>query len=76
MRTAVTEVERRLHVLWALKIMKKVGATSLIVKRWDENDKDGMLLFSDVAKDVFAKKVPTSNNLLCARIVRISADGL
>jgi hypothetical protein len=56
MRTAVTEVDRRLHVLWALKIMKKVGATSLIVKRWDENDEDGMLLFSDVAKEVIAKK--------------------
>jgi len=74
---AVTEVDGRLHVLWALKIMKKVAATSLIVKRRDENDEDGMLLFSDVAKDVIAKKkVPMSNILLCARIVRVSADGL
>ena len=56
--------------------MEKVGATSLIVKRWDENDEYGMLLFSDVAKEVIAKKVPTSNNLLCARIVRVSADGM
>jgi len=63
-------------VLSALKIMAKVGATSLIVKRWDENDEYGMLLFSDVAKEVIAKKVPTSNNVLCARIVRVSADGL
>ena len=36
--------------------MKKVGATSLIVKRRDENDECWMLLFSDVAKEVIAKK--------------------
>ncbi len=35
--------------------MKKVGATSLIVKRRDEKDEIGMLLFSDVAKKVIAK---------------------
>lgn len=55
MRTDVTEVDGRLDVLAALKIMKKVGATSLIVKRRDENDEYGMLLFSDVAKEVIAK---------------------
>jgi len=55
MRTEVTEVDGKLDVLSALKIMKKVGATSLIVKRRDENDEIGMLLFSDVAKKVIAK---------------------
>ena len=50
MRTDVTEVDGRLDVLTALKTMKKVGATSLIVKRRDENDEYGMLLFSDIAK--------------------------
>ena len=55
MRTEVTEVDGRLDVLSALKIMKKVGATSLIVKRRDENDEYGMLLFSDVAKEVIAR---------------------
>ncbi len=55
MRTDVTEVDGQLDVLSALKIMKKVGATSLIVKRRDENDEYGMLLFSDVAKKVIAK---------------------
>ena len=55
MRTEVTEVDGRLDVLSALKIMKKVGATSLIVKRRDEKDEYGMLLFSDVAKEVIAK---------------------
>ncbi len=55
MRTEVTEVDGKLDVLSALKIMKNVGATCLIVKRRDENDEIGMLLFSDVAKEVIAK---------------------
>ena len=55
MRTDVTEVDGKLDVLSALKIMKNVGATCLIVKRRDENDEIGMLLFSDVAKEVIAK---------------------
>jgi len=55
MRTDVTEVDGRLDVLAALKTMKKVGATSLIVKRRDENDEYGMVLFSDIAKEVIAK---------------------
>ncbi len=55
MRTNVTEVDGKLDVLSALKIMKEVGATSLIVMRRDEEDEIGMLLFSDVAKKVIAK---------------------
>jgi len=55
MRTEVTEVDGKLDVRSALKIMKEVGATSLIVKRRDENDEFGMLLFSDIAKKVIAK---------------------
>ncbi len=55
MRTDVTEVDGRIDVLAALKIMKKVSATSLIVKRRDEHDEYGMLLFSDIAKEVIAK---------------------
>ena len=55
MRTNVTEVDGRIDVLTALKIMKKVGQTSLIVKRRDEHDEYGMLLFSDIAKEVIAK---------------------
>ena len=54
MRTEVTEVDGRLDVFSALKIMKKVNTTSLIVKRRDENDEYGMLLFSDIAKEVIA----------------------
>ena len=55
MRTDVTEIDGRMDVLAALKIMKKVDATSLIVKRRDEHDEYGMLLFSDIAKKVIAK---------------------
>ncbi len=55
MRTEVTEVDGAIDVLSALKIMKKVGATSLIVKGRDEHDEHGLLLFSDIAKEVIAK---------------------
>ena len=55
MRKDVTEVDGQMDVLSALKIMKKVEATSLIVKRRDDRDEYGMLLFSDVAKKVIAQ---------------------
>ncbi len=55
MRKEVIEVDGRLDVLNALRIMKKEGTTSLIVKRRDENDEYGMVLFSDIAKKVIAK---------------------
>ena len=55
MRPNVTEVDGSIDVLSALKIMKKVGQTSLIVKRRDDHDEHGMLLFSDIAKEVIAK---------------------
>lgn len=55
MRKDVTEIDGRMDVMSALKIMKKVGDTSLMVKRRDENDEFGMLLFSDIAKEVVAK---------------------
>jgi len=55
MRTDVTEIDGTMDVLSALKTMKKVGATSLIVKRRDEKDEHGLLLFSDIAKEVIAK---------------------
>lgn len=55
MKPEVTEVDGRLDVLSAMKVMKKVGVTSLIVKRRDENDEYGMLLFSDIAKKVIGE---------------------
>ena len=64
MRTDVTEVDGKIDVLSALKIMKKVSATCLIVKRRDEQDEYGMLLFSDVAKKVIAKdRAPERTNV-------------
>ncbi len=55
MREDITEIDGRMDVISALNLMKKVGHTSPIVKRRDENDEYGMLLFSDIAKDVIAK---------------------
>ena len=55
MRKDVTEIDGQIDVMSALKIMKKVGDTSLIVKRRDESDEYGMLLFSDIAKKVIAQ---------------------
>ena len=55
MSQKVTEVDGRMDVLTAMKIMKDVGSTSLVVKRRDENDEYGLLLFSDIAKQVIAK---------------------
>lgn len=64
MRTDVTEVDGKMDVLSALKIMKKVSATCLIVRRRDERDEFGMLLFSDVAKKVIAKdRAPERTNV-------------
>jgi len=51
----VEGVDGTLDVLSALKIMKKVEATSLIVRRRDDLDEHGLLLFSDIAKEVIAK---------------------
>ena len=55
MRKDVTEIDGRMDVWSALKLMKEVGDTSLIVKRRDEHDEYGMLLFSDIAKKVIAQ---------------------
>ena len=55
MRREITEIDGSLDTLSALKLMKKMGDTNLIVRRRDENDEYGMLLFSDIAKKVIAK---------------------
>jgi predicted transcriptional regulator len=55
MRTEVTHVDGRTDVFEALRIMKRVQATSLIVEKRHEHDEIGMLLFSDIAKQVIAK---------------------
>jgi predicted transcriptional regulator len=55
MRTDVTQVDGKMDVLTALKTMKKTSATSLIVKRRNDHDEYGLVLFSDIAKEVIAK---------------------
>lgn len=55
MRKEVTFVNGRTDVFEALRIMKRVKATCLIVEKRNENDEYGMLLFSDIAKEVLAK---------------------
>ncbi len=55
MRADVTEVDGRITVFEAMRIMKKVQATCLIVKKRHERDEYGMVLFSDIAKEVIAK---------------------
>lgn len=55
MRQDVTEVYGSVDVMEAMRVMKRVGATALVVKKRDEQDEYGMLLFSDIAKQVIAK---------------------
>jgi len=55
MGTEVTMVDGRTDVLEALKIMKQVKTTSLIIDKRDEHDEYGMLLFADIAKQVLAQ---------------------
>lgn len=55
MRTDVTQVNGRINILEAMRIMKNVQATCLIVEKRHDNDEYGMLLFSDVARQVIAK---------------------
>lgn len=55
MRENVTTVDGSIDVMEAMRIMKRVGATSLIVEKRYSNDEYGMVLFSDIAKQVIAK---------------------
>ena len=55
MRRDVTHVDGRIDVFEALRIMKRVQATCLIVDKQHDNDEYGMLLFSDIAKQVIAR---------------------
>ena len=54
MRNNVTMVDGKISVLQALRTMKEVGGTSLIVRKRFPHDEYGMVLFSDIAKQVIA----------------------
>lgn len=55
MRKSVTEVDGGIDVMEAMRIMKRVGATCLVVKKRHDHDDYGMVLFSDIAKEVIAR---------------------
>lgn len=55
MRTEVAEVDGSINVMEAMQVMKRAGSTSLIVAKKNERDEYGMVLFSDIAKQVIAK---------------------
>jgi predicted transcriptional regulator len=55
MREDVTEVDGGIDVMEAMRTMKRVGATCLIVKKRHDQDEYGMVLFSDIAKQVIGK---------------------
>ena len=78
MKPDVTEVDGRMDVLSAMKVMKKVGATSLVVKRRDEDDEYGLLLFSDIAKKVIgADRAPERVNvheIMAKPVIMVRSD--
>ena len=78
MKTEVTEIDGRLDVLSAMKVMKEVSATSLIVKRRDEDDEYGLLLFSDIAKKVIGEdRAPERVNvyeIMAKPVVKVRPD--
>ena len=55
MRKDITFVDGLTDVFEALLIMKRVQATCLIVNKRHETDEYGMVLFSDIAKQVIAR---------------------
>jgi predicted transcriptional regulator len=55
MRKNVTFVEGSIDVREAMRTMKADQTTSLIIKKRDEGDEYGMVLLSDIAKQVIAK---------------------
>ena len=55
MRKDVSFVDGLTTVLEALRVMKRTAATSLIVNKRHETDEYGMVLFSDIAKQVIGK---------------------
>jgi predicted transcriptional regulator len=55
MRKDVTFIPGRTSVLEAMRVMKRVEATVLMVEKRDEQDEYGMVSFADIAKEVIAK---------------------
>jgi len=55
MKTNFDFVDGKITVMEALKNMKHVGTKALIVQKRNDDDEYGMILISDIAKNVLAK---------------------
>jgi CBS domain-containing protein len=71
MRKDVTFIPGRTSVLEAMRVMKRVEATVLMVEKRDEQDEYGMLSFADIAKQVVISVRPDMNTRYCARLFDI-----
>jgi len=64
MRTKVPFVDGRIDVLEALKVMKREQVTTLMIEKRHDDDEYGLLLFSDIAKEVIARdRAPSRVNV-------------
>ena len=55
MKTSFDVVDGKMTVMEALDRMKHIDTKALIVEKRNDNDEYGMVLLSDIAKDVLAK---------------------
>ena len=78
MRTDVTFVDGKTNILEAMKTMKRVGATCLLVDKRHEKDEYGMLTFKDIAKKVIAEnRAPERVNvfeIMTKPVIAVHAD--
>jgi len=78
MRTDVTFVDGKMNILEAMKTMKRVGATCLLVDKRHEKDEYGMLTFKDIAKKVIAEnRAPERVNvfeIMTKPVIAVHAD--
>ena len=78
MRSDVTFVDGKTNILEAMKTMKRVGATCLLVDKRHEKDEYGMLTFKDIAKKVIAQnRAPERVNvfeIMTKPVIAVRAD--
>ena len=78
MRKDVPFVDGLTDVFEALRVMKRVQATCLIVNKRHDHDEHGMVLFSDIAKQVIARnRAPERVNvyeIMSKPVVSVSPD--
>jgi len=78
MRSDVTFVDGKTDILEAMKTMKRVGATCLLVDKRHDKDEYGMLTFKDIAKKVIAaNRAPERVNvfeIMTKPVIAVHAD--